>query len=338
MKKIGWIIKRAFVFLMTLALVGIMNYSDANAAGGWSLEKISDGIKVYARPAPGDLMEYMAVTTIDEKMEVIGELLRDVPMFSSWQTDCYGAQVKKQYDRNTMVIYMVLNPPFIQKRDILLKNKTVYDWDNGGCVISFMTTDELNIPPEKGTVRVTLMDGEYIMEYLGRDKTKFIYRLLVDPAGDIPKKVAYSVMASYPYKTLKKMKTMLPNKKYSDAAKGTQEETAIVTRTKDEGYVRRLITNRLSKFVRDKETLKAIISADKVGINNIMKAGGSYNSAEQATTMFYFAYLDKIISDKIMIERLKNNKKVMNEITDMVVSDCGISNTTLESIVDKYKK
>ncbi len=331
--------KKIFVFLMILVFAGIINYQDADAAAVWSMVKDSNGIKVYERSVPGtDLMEYMAVTTIDEKMEVIGELLRDVPMFSSWQTDCSNAQVKKQYDRNSMLIYMVLNPLIIQKRALLLKNKTVYDWDNAGCVISFKATNEVEIPEEKKTVRVTVMDGEYRMEYLGRDKTKFIYRLLVDPAGDIPKKLAYSVMSSYPYRTLKKMKTMLPNKKYNDAARGTEEENAIETRTKDERYIRKLMANRLSKFVRNKEVMKDIVYADTVGINNIMKAGGSYSSVEKATIEFNFAYLDKIINDKSVAAKLKDNEKMKAETLDMIVTDCGVSNVTLESIADKYRR
>ena len=331
--------KRTFVFLMILAFAGIINYQDAEAAAVWSMVKDSNGIRVYERFVPGtDLMEYMAVTAIDEKMEVIGEVLRDVASYPQWLADCSDAQVKKKYDRNTMVLNLVLSPPLIQKRDLLLKDNTVYDWDNARANISFTATDEIRIPVEKNHVRVTVMNGVFDMEYLGRNKTKFIYRLLVDPAGNIPKKVAYAVMKNYPYNTLKKLKKMMPDKKYNDLAKGTEEENAIESRTKDDRYIRRILTNRLSKFVRNKEAMKEIIYADTVGINNIMGTGVSYNSIEQASTMFYLAYLDKITNDKILVERLKKNKKMIQEITDMVVYDCGISDVTIESIVEKYKK
>ena len=74
-----------------------------NAAGGWTKVKDSSGIKLYERSVPGtDLMEYMAVTTMDAKMEVIGEALRDVAQYTEWLSDCESARIEKKYDRNTL--------------------------------------------------------------------------------------------------------------------------------------------------------------------------------------------------------------------------------------------
>jgi hypothetical protein len=332
------IMKKALLFLMIFTVISIVNNQYADAAGSWSMVKNGSGIKVYERSVPGtDLMEYMAVTAIDEKMEVIGEVLRDVPSYRNWIADCYGAQVEKKYDRNTMAIYMVLTPPVIQERDVALKDKTVYDWDSARAAISFAATEEIKIPLEKKRVRVTMMNGIFDMEFLGRNRTKFIYRLLVDPAGDIPKRVAYAVMKSYPYDTLKKLRTMVPSKKYSDAAHGTEEERAIETRTKNEAYIRKILANRLAKFVKDRGALQAIINADKDSIRNIMSSGASYDSIEKASIEFYFSYLDRIVPDKAAARKLKSNKKLVEELTDMIVTDCGAADTSVESILAKYR-
>jgi hypothetical protein len=342
-------------FFCVTALVLFVNNSSGFAEGGWSLVKNSGGIKVYERAVPGsDLMEYMGVTTINEKMEIIGELLRDVPKYNTWIADCYGAQVEKKYDRNTMVIYMVLKPPIIEERDIILKDKAVYDWDNARANISFTATEEVRIPLEESRVRVTVMKGVFDMEYLGRDRTKFIYRLLVDPAGSIPKKVAYAVMRSYPYNTLKKLKALLPDKKYNDAARGTEEERAIETRTKNEAYIRKALAARLAKFVKEKVALQGIIAADRDNIRNIMANGGSYASIERATTNFFLMLADNYIvtgkemllkeklnitgKEKIIKEKLSKDQDMIAEITDLIVSDCGAVDTLVEDIVVKYIK
>lgn len=330
--------KRIVVILVIIFSISGIQIEGAGTAGSWVQVKNSGGIKVYERSVPGtDLMEYMAVTAIDEKMEVIGEVLRDVPSYRNWIADCYGAQVEKKYDRNTMAIYLVLKPPIIQERDVALKDKTVYDWDNARAAISFAATEEIKIPQEKNRVRVTMMNGLFDMEFLGRNRTKFTYKLLVDPAGDIPKKVAYAVMKSYPYVTLKKLRTMVPNKKYSDAARGTEEERAIGTRTKNEAYIRKILGNRLAKFVRDRGTFLGIINADRDNIRSIMSSGASYDSVEKASIQFYFTYLDKIVPDKAAAQRLKSNGKMVDEITDMIVSDCGAASPTVESLIAKYK-
>ncbi len=347
--------KRIVTYLSIMTLVLVVNTSAGFAAGGWSLVKNSGGIKVYERAVPGtELMEYMGVTTVNEKMEVIGEVLRDVPRFNAWIADCYGAQVEKKYDRNTMVIYMVLRPPIIEERDIILKDKAVYDWDNARANISFTATDEVKIPQEEGRVRVTVMKGVFDMEFLGRDRTKFIYRLLVDPGGSIPKKVAYAVMKSYPYTTLKKLRALLPDKKYNDAARGTEEERAIETRTKNEAYIRKALATRLTKFVKDKGALQGIIAADRDNIKNIMASGGSYASVERATTNFFLTLAEnyivtgkeRLLAEKLNIagreraikERLVKDKDLIAELTDLIVSDCGAVGTLVDDVVIKYIK
>jgi hypothetical protein len=176
--------------ILSCTLMGlIILLQPLSAKNGWKKIKDSSGIKLYERPVTGtNLMEYMAVTTIDAKMEVIGEVLRDVPNWYQWQADCKGAQVEKQINRNDMIVYMVMEPPIIDDRDIVLKTKTVYDYDGGKALITFNATDEIKIPIEEGRIRVSIMDGYYDMAYLGREKTKFVYRPRSTPAGESPKK------------------------------------------------------------------------------------------------------------------------------------------------------
>jgi hypothetical protein len=307
------------------------------AVDGWKLIKNSSGIKVYERPVPGsDLMEYVGVTTIDAKIEVIGEVLRDVPRWNKWVTDCYGAQIEKKFDRNNFIMYLVLNPPLIEKRDIILKDTVVYDWDNARAVITLHSTDELKIPVEEGRIRVGNMSGGFYMDALGRFKTKCIYRLKVDPSGKIPKKMAYVVMKNYPYETLKDLKDMVGQKKYADLAKGTDEERQCNNWVASDAKIRRALTSRLTKFVRDKTALSAIISADRDGLRDIVSTGGSYASVEKATTDFFIKYFERFITDRKMQEKLKNDKELIAEMTEMVTTDCGSSDITLDSIMEKY--
>lgn len=330
--------KKYCALAMITFFSALLMLQPAGAAGGWSKIKESSGIKVYERAVPGtELMEYMGVTTIDAKMEVIGEVLRDVPNYNKWLADCYGAQVEKKFSKNDMVIYMVLKPPVIQERDIVLKDKTMYDYENGKALISFQATDEVKIPLEDKRVRVTIMTGLFQMDYLGRAKTKFIYSLKVDPGGDIPKKVAYAVMKNYPYATLKGLRDMVKNQKYVNAAKGTEEEREIDRRAVDPRAVEKVLTLRLMKYVKDKGSLGAVIAADRAGIQEIAKSGGSYPVVEKVTTRIYTNYFSKLV-DKSEVDKLKNNKKMIEEITDMVLSDCGAVALTVDSIVEKYRK
>lgn len=326
------------LFLVSL-FWSLLSISSVNAADVWTKIKDSSGIKLYERSVPDTgFKEYLAVTTIDAKMEVIGEALRDVAQFPRWIPDCVGAQIKKKYDRNTFVMYLVLNPLLIEKRDIVLKDETVYDYENGNAKISFFCTDEVKVPVEKKRTRVTVMNGSYKMEYLGRDRTKFIYKLKVDPAGDIPKIIAYTVMKNYPFDTLKKLKKIVADGKYAAAAKGSEDEREINIRAVDENIVRKIFSNNMLRVVEDKALLAEIIAADSENIKNIAVSGGSYGAVEKAAKNAYLKYIDKTVGDKKTVEKLKNNKKLLAEITDLVTTNCEANHDTVDSLVARYTR
>jgi hypothetical protein len=323
--------------LIVVALLGLWIVPFTSfAGGGWSKIKDSNGIKLYERPVAGtDLMEYLAVTTIDAKMEVIGEALRDVPKYPEWVADCSQAAIEKKYDRNTFVMHLVLDPFMIEDRDIVLKNKTIYDYDHGNAKISFFCTDEVSIPPTKGRTRVTVMDGLFQMEFLGRNKTKFIYKLKTDPAGAIPKKVAYSVMKYYPYNTLKKLREFIAKnqKKYADAARGSEEEIQINERSRNEASARKIFTETLVRVVKDKNAMETIITADAEGIRKIALSGGDYETIRQVATNAYLKYVDLIVKDQRLAEKLKKDEKLIARITDLVQTETEAESETIDSIV-----
>lgn len=309
-----------------------------NADSGWTKIKDSSGIKLYERSVPGtDLKEYLAVTTIDAKMEVIGEALRDVPQFPRWVSDCASARIEKKYDRNTFVMYLILDPPFIEKRDIVLKDETVYDYENGNARINFFCTDEVKIPVEKNRTRVTVMNGLYRMEYIGRNKTKFIYKLKTDPAGHIPKRVAYAVMKNYPFDSLKELRKIVANSKYADLAKGSEEEKQINTRSFNEDSVRKIFGDRLMKAVKNKAAMAEILAADSDAIKSIASSGSSYEVVRKTATDVFYKYFDKVIADKATVEKLKNNKKLTAELTDLVQTANEADDTTVDDVSARYR-
>ncbi|HON59570.1 MAG TPA: hypothetical protein PLT45_08580 [Smithella sp.] len=330
--------KRHIMIFVVMIGLFIVSFS-ALAAGGWSKIKESNGIKLYERPVAGtDLMEYMAVTTIDARMEVIGEALRDVPKYPEWVADCSSAIIEKKYDRNTFVMYLILNPFMIEDRDIVLKDETVYDYDHGNAKINFFCTDEIKMPPVRGRTRVTVMNGLFQMEFLAREKTKFIYKLKTDPAGNIPKKVAYAVMKYYPYNTLKKLKAFVAKneKKYADLAKGSEEEIQINERSRNESSARKILTETLIRAVKDKKAMEAIIAADTEGIRKIALSGGDYETIRQVAKNACFKYIDLIIKDQNLAQKLKKDEKLVARITDLVQTETEAESETIDSIVAPY--
>jgi hypothetical protein len=335
MRRVSYMKKYIVTVVALLFCFGLIG--SVNAADSWVKYKDSDGIKSYVRSVPGtDLKEYLAVTTMDAKMEVIGEVLRDVPEFPKWLPDCTGAQTLKKYDRNTFVLHLILSPLFIQQRDIVLKDDSVYDYENGNARVSFFCTDDVKIPVDKNRTRITVMDGLYKMDYIGRNKTRFIYKLKVDPAGNIPKALAYSVMKEYPAKTLKKMKEMVKNSKYADIARNTDEEKQINVRSTNEVVVKKILSNHLMKVVKNKALLSEIIDAEKEGIKRIALSGSAYETVEKTARDICTNYVDRIVADKKVSDKLRNNKKLIDDLTELLTMNCEASDATIDSVVAKY--
>jgi DNA-binding ferritin-like protein len=91
------------------------------------------------------------------------------------------------------------------------------------------------------------------------------------------------------------------------------------------------------RVVKDKAAMETILAADNEGIKNIALSGSAYETVEKTATDVFLKYIDKIIADKMTAEKLKNNKKMMAEITDMVQTSSEADDTTVDSIVARYK-
>ena len=311
------------------------------SAQEWSPVKEGNGIKSYERSIPDSkLKEFMGVAVIDAGMDVIGEVLRDVESFPRWQTDCSSARTLKQYDRNTMVIYMSLEPPVLNQRDLVIKDAAVYDWDNGKALITFAASDEVEMPPQKGCVRLETLKGSYEMEYLGREKTKFIYKLTVDPNVSFPVTIgmAYGVMKAYPYKTLEKLKEQVKDPKYAQAAKGTEEEQGIEARANSEEATRMIFTRRIGQYVEDQALLQAIVDENPEIIRDNVSTGSDYESNREATLKVYRIYIDRIVQDPGMSRQLQADEQLAADLIDMVETECGAENRTVEIIVASYQE
>ncbi|HPA73593.1 MAG TPA: START domain-containing protein, partial [Spirochaetota bacterium] len=94
----------------------------------WKLMRNENGIRAYARSIPGSkLLELKAITIIDAKMEVIGEVLRDVPSNPEWMADCSDARIVHLISPKEMIVHTTLDfPAPVSDRDLVVRSFTTY--------------------------------------------------------------------------------------------------------------------------------------------------------------------------------------------------------------------
>jgi len=299
-----------------------------------------NGVKQYQRTVKGsDLKEFIAITVIDARMEVVGEVFRDIKAQPLWMPTCIESRIVKKIDRNKMIIYAVMNSPWPTKdRDLVVKNNTIYDLKNGRGIITFKAVKEPLVPLRKDRVRITELTGSYKMEYLSRDKTKLIYRQMVDPGGDVPMKLAYLMIKSNPYKALLNLKEIVKNAKYSNEANNNPDKKIIDKLAQDKKNLRETLIRRLSKYVKDKNVIKKIITEDRNLVKNIIKDNGAYRSIKAATKKVYQIYMSKLTNDNCIGQKLRNDKKLEAEIIEMIHYDDGYTRMSVDNIARKYIK
>lgn len=297
-----------------------------------------NGVNQYQRTVNGsDLKEYIAITVMDARIEVVGEVFRDIEAQPLWMPTCIEARIVKKIDRNRMIIYTVMKSPWPTKdRDIVIKNDMKYDLINGKGLITFKALKQPLVPLREDRVRITELTGSFKMEYLGRDKTKLIYRQIVDPGGDVPLKIAYLIIKNNPYNTLVNLKEIVKNAKYSIAANKNLDKKVIDELATDEKNLRETLIRRLGKYVKDKNVIKKIITEDKKLIKNIVKNKGAYQSIQASTKKVFQIYMSKLINNESIIQKLINDNELEAEIIEMIHYDYGYSRMSVDSIARKY--
>lgn len=309
-------------------------------SAGWELLKNKNGVKLYQRQVKGShLKEFLAITIIDARMEVIGEVLRDVKSQPSWLPTCILSSIIEKIDRNKMILYTVMDSPWPTKdRDIVIRNNTKYDLEKGRTVIKFKSIKDKRVPINKDRARITHLEGSYKMEYIARNRTRFILRQIVDPGGSVPYKLAYITIRSQPHKTLVNLKRMVKKRKYINAAKKSPDKKLIDKLSRDEKNVRETLIRRLSKYFKDKKVINRIITENKKLIKEIIQNNGSYKSTREATNFFISLYIATLTKNKSIRKSLSKDKSLERDITDMILYDYGYRSLTVDRIVSRYIK
>ncbi|MEW5736921.1 MAG: START domain-containing protein, partial [Thermodesulfobacteriota bacterium] len=332
----------AFLCSLLAIIVGLAA-SPAFCDDGWKLVMNKNGIKAYMREVPGSpIKEVRAVATMDATLENIGELLRDTPACLEWLPYCKQAEVLKTYHRNKMDLYYLLSPPWpVKNRDLVINSDTFYDLDAGRAIVNLTATQVPCVPETNDAIRIKDFSGQYVFEYIDRNRTGVIYTYRVDMAGAIPAFVM-NIMGKYTlYDTIQNLRRMVKLQKYIDLAKKSPDREICESILNDKDKVRNVFRTRLGEFIGDKKFVDEISSDDdmlacffssKTGLSEILLYGwGSDESKKKAISALLTNWLPK---------KVGNNPKLVEKMAkDKVLVDAILTgNGNALAIVESYAK
>jgi hypothetical protein len=187
----------------------------------WREVKHSNGVRVFTRPSEGSpLDEFKGVTIIDAPLEVIVEVIRDVPAQPEWMADCIEARVVKQFGENDYLVYSMNSAPWpVSNRDVIVRSKGTANMEKGTVSIIFTALKDSPVPIRAGVVRITDLLGQWHLKKISSSKTEVIFIIKANPAGNIPASIANMSSREIPYRTLLNLKKMAKKEKYINGAR-----------------------------------------------------------------------------------------------------------------------
>jgi len=235
-------------------------------ANDWQAEIKKFGIETYSRTVEGsDMLEIRSITVVDARIEVIAELLRDVPANPLWRPNCMLSLLIHAYDRSNMITYHVIDLPWpIYDRDVAVRAETTLDLDRGKALVNLWAIDHPSVPPRNDRVRITEFYSQYILVYINREKTGIVFTTKANPGGKIPSFVANFFSKRYAYEEIVNMREMLKRQKYIDLGNQSEDKKLIETIVSDQNKIKQIYKSRLEEFIKDNDFIFMIVSNQKM--------------------------------------------------------------------------
>ncbi len=321
-----------FLFLLVIFCVCGLVHTTAEAASGeaegdWELVMNKNGIKAYSRKISGSgIFEFRAVMVVDSPVEVIGEVLRDVPADTLWLPYCDEARMLMKKDRNNFTLYLSFDLPWpVNDRDLVMESVTEYDLEHGRAISNLFSTEINTCPENDDHIRMIDMTGQYVFEFVTRQRTGIIHTYRADIRGSIPEWMANYATRNNIYNTFMNLKDMFKKEKYIEMAKTSPDRDLTERLLADKQRVKNVLEARLREFIRDgdfvdmmmKESrnVDAVLDADNGRISETLLYGwGSVESKKKAIRVVLELYLGGLTRDQELTRAVLDDDNLVNTI------------------------
>ena len=153
----------------------------------WQEVNKNDNVVVWAREVPhSNVREVRAEGIINAPAERVWEVLGDNTHFVDFMPYVVETHVVAPNGSGGHYEYTLLNPPLVSKRDYTLDVTLLEDPDGGAYIRSWTTANHKGPPPQDGTVRLEVVEGNWTLERIDPTHTRATYTLHTDPGGSIP--------------------------------------------------------------------------------------------------------------------------------------------------------
>lgn len=219
--------------VLALALVLLASPSiQAGSSPEWEVALNQEGVKVLTREVPGSSYdEYKGITTVPASAASVMAIFTDPNANKKWLEGCTKVKTIDYSGFYSQTVYQIYDFPWpATDRDFVIEFEVEQTGDNE----FFMAMHDRSgqVPEKPDLVRAEMVSGYYEIKQLSPDKTKIVMAQHVSPSGNLPSWMVNSLITDTPYYSLKSFRSMVSDKKYSDATFVRDEQGKIESVTR----------------------------------------------------------------------------------------------------------
>jgi hypothetical protein len=176
----------------------------------------NDWLKIFTCPVPSsDFLSFVGVAEFDASRDAVLALLYDIEVATEWVWKTREMRILEELsdDRGRVVYQLVTAPWPVSDREIISRSNGYMDPQTGEAFITIECLPDF-LPPNTNAVRVPQLEGAWNIMPLGEDRCRVVFRLHLEPGGEIPSWLANIAVIDTPYHTLNNMREMVKREKY----------------------------------------------------------------------------------------------------------------------------
>ena len=184
------------IFILTSAWLALaISAAEHGAREDWKLAKQTGGVAIYSRPHPGShLKEFRAIGEIEASSDAVHKVIDDVEAYARFMPYTAEARVIKR-NQKSIVTYQRVAPKIVSDRDYTVRiEKKSWPANNGIAYLSEWKPANDQGPAEKpGIFRIKLVNGYWLLEPNGPNKTRATYFVFTDSGIVVPPFLANTI-------------------------------------------------------------------------------------------------------------------------------------------------
>ncbi len=186
---------------------------------GWKKREERNGIVGFERKVEGSkYLQTKAETTIHAPMDVLLEVLMDIPSFPQWMHKCKeSVPLEKKGDYYRVLYFLQGVPLGSPDRDAVITANTEVDFNAGTSVTTLESIDNHPYKPEKADSNRQRMDkfsGKFELKMVDRNHTWVRFTAFTDPGGFAPAMVVKGVIRKVTFNTVQDWSRMAKDPVY----------------------------------------------------------------------------------------------------------------------------